>query len=657
MRVYARLRPTSEREASEATASRAVDDAVTVELPAGGARRFRFDRVFDENATQGDVFTEVALPAVAAVTRGSNATVLAYGQTGTGKTHTMLGHDVASLAAECEAQRGRPEGDGRRGLVPRALAALFEEERRVRVSYVELYQERVVDLLADESGDLEVRDDPVAGVVLVGAEIVEVCSEAEVLQVLWHGAQKRAVGATELNERSSRSHTVLTALVDGARLTLVDLAGSEKWRSHQLKTTSAARIKEMTSINQSLTALAKCIAALADEKIHVPYRDSKLTRVLRDSFGPGSAFVATLSPSIEAVEETLSTLDFARRAVRVKVLDKQLVGDDDDDVPALKRALAKAKARVSKLEKDLADERRRNRRDGTTKHYRDALRAAPPLPDDVPPALRDRLALMEDSLLAHADEAAAATKAERDALKRERDFALKSANRAKAQLKQLRHDVAGDAKRKAPDPSSTPKKKPVPTPKRRPKPALGADAQAILAAAGLDPQDLALAKTIAERRRRRNGQKAAAAAAAKSPPPAATVSTSKARAKSSVSATALPRASPASNPAAAPQPAPSASCSSISSSDAATLVLLNGDACPTTTTTTTTVAAPPVAVFRGNQSLPRTAIATTTTKATKPPITRHLDAATGVYYYYDRRTRTTSWDPPADYPATTTTTT
>ena len=133
----------------------------------------------------------------------------------------------------------------------------------------------------------------------MGAEEVEVGSEEEVLDVLWWGARKRAMAATDLNERSSRSHTIFTVALEQrvkgssaknsaarrSKLNLIDLAGSEKWRSYELKTFSANRIKELTSINQSLSALGNCVIALMNGRKHVPYRDSKLTRLLQDSLG------------------------------------------------------------------------------------------------------------------------------------------------------------------------------------------------------------------------------------------------------------------------------------------------------------------------------------------------------------------------------------
>ena len=142
------------------------------------------------------------------------------------------------------------------------------------MSYVEIHNERVADLLSDRQS-LDIRDD--CGV--VGAEVVDVSSLDEVLDVLRLGAERRAIAATDLNERSSRSHTIFSVDVNGASLRLADLAGSEKWRTEELRDYSKHRIKELTSINQSLSALANVVSALKDGRPHVPYRAVSYTHL------------------------------------------------------------------------------------------------------------------------------------------------------------------------------------------------------------------------------------------------------------------------------------------------------------------------------------------------------------------------------------------
>lgn len=231
--VFARIRPLSARETAEgeerAVVAKVKESTVSVSTCYGGGdneRAFRFERVFNESATQAEVFGVACAPLVACVLKGQNASILTYGQTGTGKTHTMLGHDVWALAAECERAAVDRSGEGNRGLIPRAMACLFGALRQaraqavVKVTYVEIHNERVIDLLrppgdGDDSGpSLDIRDDSEKGIVAVGAEEVEVSSETEVLDVLWFGAENRAMCATDLNERSSRSHTIFTVSLE-----------------------------------------------------------------------------------------------------------------------------------------------------------------------------------------------------------------------------------------------------------------------------------------------------------------------------------------------------------------------------------------------------------------------------------------------------------
>jgi hypothetical protein len=421
--VYARVRPLLQRELHE-QAPRVVqttDGVVAVQVETDGTlreRRFRFQRVFGETTSQQQVFTECALPLVDAVMNGASACCLSYGQTGTGKTHTMLGESLD-------------------GLIPRCMGALFERISTARVSYVEIHNERVADLLSDRQS-LDIRDD--CGV--VGAEVVDVSSLDEVLDVLRLGAERRAIAATDLNERSSRSHTIFSVEVNGASLRLADLAGSEKWRTEELRDYSKHRIKELTSINQSLSALANVVSALKDGRPHVPYRASKLTRLLRDAFAGGRcAFVATLSPSALCADETISTLHFARRAMRVRTFACEVAPETTSNnnprrVRELEAALQGARAEIARLRRgsaaadapedasEVADaralcERRRalvdewdtaadaEAREAWLHDYHAWLRALPPLlPEDLAGAsveLRERVRLMEAAVLVQAE--------------------------------------------------------------------------------------------------------------------------------------------------------------------------------------------------------------------------------------------------------------
>ena len=282
IRVGVRLRP------ADGVAAWRVDGAAVVECPRVDAyasqqrapRVFRFDDVFDVRADNAAVYEQVK-DVVDDALRGTSGTLIAYGQTASGKTHTM---------------QGTPESPG---LIPRAVVDVFRTYQRCRVSYVESYNERVRDLLGD-ADDLRVLDGGP-----VGRREVDVASVDEVFAAITRGERRRSVGETQYNDRSSRSHTILTlTLANSAILTFVDLAGSE-----------ATASAEGHCINRSLHALALVIAKLADGHGYVPYRDSKLTRLLRPALSGRVTLVCTVAP--DAGEETTNTLHFARRATRV----------------------------------------------------------------------------------------------------------------------------------------------------------------------------------------------------------------------------------------------------------------------------------------------------------------------------------------------------
>ncbi|KAL6764456.1 P-loop containing nucleoside triphosphate hydrolase protein [Haematococcus lacustris] len=281
---------------------------------------FTFDQAYGETATQAEVFNDLAFVVDAALA-GYNGAVLAYGQTGSGKTHTLFG----SMADETA-----------RGVVPRSIAhlgqgiagaaaqhgALF----KVTLSVVEIYCERIRCLLDSAGRDnLQVKTDPVRGVYVDGATEVEVCGEDELATLMAAGLSGRSVAATAMNSESSRSHCVVTVNVERSmpsgearlgKLVLVDLAGSER----ASKTGAAgSTLAEGALINKSLSCLANVIYALTDASAaarHVPYRDSKLTRMLQDSLG-GTArtvLICCCSPAMDNAAETLSTLRFGARA-------------------------------------------------------------------------------------------------------------------------------------------------------------------------------------------------------------------------------------------------------------------------------------------------------------------------------------------------------
>ena len=309
-------------------------------------RSFRFDRAFDESMTQAHVFDVVGRPTLNAVLHGYNGTILAYGQTGSGKTYTMAG---GKGAAE--------------GLMPRLLAEVFGElARRQReaaddgsfyrctCSYLQIHNEQITDLLSPSistSSSLRIRETADRSTYVEGLRELRLRSATDALNALSAGGKRRSVASTAMNEVSSRSHAVfifklqhVTQAASGQQLTrtsllnLVDLAGSERQSEEELPSEETselsapgagtpgtrALLQEACHINRSLSALAGVIHSLNAGKTHVPYRDSKLTALLRDSLGGNARtwLIATLSPVHSCRSESLSTLLFAKRAQQVR---------------------------------------------------------------------------------------------------------------------------------------------------------------------------------------------------------------------------------------------------------------------------------------------------------------------------------------------------
>ncbi|XP_037086566.1 kinesin-like protein KIF3B [Pollicipes pollicipes] len=303
--------------------------------PNESPREFTFDAVYDWNSTQVDMYDETFRPLVDSVLQGFNGTIFAYGQTGTGKTYTM------------EGVRDDPD---QRGIIPRSFDHIFSHIERsencqylVRASYLEIYQEENRDLLnKDQHQRLELKERPDTGTYVKDLSSFVCKSVKEIEHVMAVGNANRSVGATNMNEHSSRSHAIFLVTVecselglDGephirvGKLNMVDLAGSER----QAKTgASGERLKEATKINLSLSALGNIISALVDGKSsHIPYRDSKLTRLFQDSLGGNAktVMVANIGPASYNYDETLSTLRYANRAKNIK--NKPKINEDPKD--------------------------------------------------------------------------------------------------------------------------------------------------------------------------------------------------------------------------------------------------------------------------------------------------------------------------------------
>ena len=335
-------------------------------------KRFTFDAAYDEETGQEAIFEELALPLVDTLFEGYNATLFAYGQTGSGKTYTM-GSSNKTLGFDDEM-----------GMIPRVVHAIFDRiteaqaeaagddavggggggggsspEYLIRASFLEIYNEDLKDLLnpATSTKDIAIREDGDGSIVVVGVKEQVVESYEETMRCIESGCLARTTATTGMNDQSSRSHAIFTLIYerlapqkkkgrggdgDGAaaaeyissKFHLVDLAGSER---NKRTGNTGGRFKESVAINYGLLALGNVISALGDEKkrgrvTHVPYRESKLTRILQDSLGGNSntVMIACASPADSSFAETLNTLKYANRARNIK--NKPVVNRDSKNV-------------------------------------------------------------------------------------------------------------------------------------------------------------------------------------------------------------------------------------------------------------------------------------------------------------------------------------
>ncbi|XP_074851277.1 kinesin-like protein KIF27 [Carettochelys insculpta] len=314
----------------------------TQQVIIGKDRVFTFDFVFGKNSTQDEVYRTCIKPLVVSLIEGYNATVFAYGQTGSGKTYTIGGGHIASVAED------------EKGIIPRAIQELFQNisenhniDFSVKVSYIEVYKEELRDLLELETSmkDLHIREDEKGNTVIVGAKDCQVQSADEVMSLLESGNAARHTGTTQMNEHSSRSHAIFTISISqqrpaqslksvdvaqdsslrsgriiASKFHFVDLAGSER----VTKTgNTGERFKESIQINCGLLALGNVISALGDPKrksVHIPYRDAKITRILKDSLGGNAktVMITCINPSSADFDESLNSLKYANRAKNIR---------------------------------------------------------------------------------------------------------------------------------------------------------------------------------------------------------------------------------------------------------------------------------------------------------------------------------------------------
>ena len=359
IKVCCRIRPYASKEPKESFLSY---DGNSVVVDRQDQRdSFTFDNVFPENSTQEEVFNTAAIPVVDDMLAGYNCTLFVYGQSGSGKTFSMA---------------GAPENPG---LTPRIVEKIFNHiytsdddcEFTVSISYIEIYLEKIRDLLNPIEENLPLRERPRSGSELhrsdgggEGFYIDKVTEEyascyEDVISLFNLGNGNRSVGETKMNQKSSRSHSVFFLTLSQthqtekitSKLVLVDLAGSEKVSKTGA---SGLLLKQATHTNQSLTSLGIVIRALIDKSSHIPYRNSKLTRLLADSLGGNSktCLIVTCSPSSYNLDETISTLRFGTDVKTVK--NKPHVNVEKKEMD---EELIQARKRIKELESSVGDNR------------------------------------------------------------------------------------------------------------------------------------------------------------------------------------------------------------------------------------------------------------------------------------------------------------
>eukprot|EP01061_Rhynchopus_euleeides_P018007 TRINITY_DN29801_c0_g1_i2.p1 TRINITY_DN29801_c0_g1~~TRINITY_DN29801_c0_g1_i2.p1 ORF type:complete len:866 (+),score=393.79 TRINITY_DN29801_c0_g1_i2:153-2750(+) len=294
----------------------------------GAVHKFTFDSIFGANSEQEDIYEIVGRPVVTDIFKGYNGTIFVYGQTGSGKSHTMMGPSTDGYCSNPQLK----------GIIPRVVEQIFVNvensdpavEFSIKVSYVEIYMEKIRDLLEPSKVNLQLREDFKGGKGVYIADATEqyVADPEEIFQLMKDGASNRVVASTQMNDVSSRSHAIFSLSITQkhsvkldqktGKLYLVDLAGSEKVGKTKAE---GQQLEEAKLINKSLSSLGQVITALTDKKAtHVPYRDSKLTRLLQDSLGGNSRTSLIICGSMSEYNqhETLSTMRFGQRAKSIK---------------------------------------------------------------------------------------------------------------------------------------------------------------------------------------------------------------------------------------------------------------------------------------------------------------------------------------------------
>lgn len=353
--VSIKVRPLIKRERdSKLTSQWRIRDNTIAHIE-GNGEPFTFDYIFDETVPTSELFDRVCHPIIVSALNGINGTIFAYGQTSSGKTYTMMGDEQEP------------------GVMPLAAQEIFKQiennkDRQflVRAGFIEIYNEKIYDLLDKTNVNLKIFDNPCSGdVSLTYKEAITNCPE-QIMQHLEEGNKVKRIGDTNMNERSSRSHTIFRITIESrvigdesdavqiSVLNLVDLAGSE--RADQTGATGS-RLKEGAHINKSLLSLSCVIQKLsenADNVKYINYRDSKLTRILQASIGGNAvtSMICNITPA--AFEESYYTLCFAMRAKTIK--NKPIVNEVISDTVMMKRL----EREIKRLQEELKTEQSKN---------------------------------------------------------------------------------------------------------------------------------------------------------------------------------------------------------------------------------------------------------------------------------------------------------
>ncbi|CAG9331710.1 unnamed protein product [Blepharisma stoltei] len=355
VKVVVRVRPLLQIELNKSCqivvdSDRAQSQIIIKNPKTSATKIFAYDNIYPQDSSQELIYDETAFPLIEQVIEGYNGTIFAYGQTGCGKTYTMVGN---------------PQKE-EQGILPNSFHHIFgcvgessqNKKFLIRCSYCEIYNEEIRDLLNyDEKNKLELLESKEKGIHVKGLNLQIVKSAEDVANAMEMGNAHRVTKQTQMNERSSRSHAIFTIYIEtsqeisgretirAGKINFVDLAGSER----QKKTGVVGdRLKEAIEINLSLSALGNVINALVDGNVtHIPYRDSKLTRLLQDSLGGNTktVMIAVVSPADYNYEESLSTLRYASRAKFIK--NKPIINEDPKD--ALLRSYAEEIERLKRL--------------------------------------------------------------------------------------------------------------------------------------------------------------------------------------------------------------------------------------------------------------------------------------------------------------------